>query len=175
MTPDDAAKVLTLIAVYDNRSFEKVTAHAWADALDGLELADCLAGVKTHFRRSKAWLMPADLRESVRGLLVERRRVEAEHAERLALECANNDPAVVAERADLIRRIVAEFGSMPAVESPHPSQDTARDRKARKVACPWCKQPAKAGCVNTSTGQPAGVTHELRLIAAGLVAAPVSA
>ncbi len=110
MTPADASKVLTLIAVYDNRSFEKVTCHAWADALDGLDLADCLDAVKAHFRTSRDWLMPVDIRNHVRAVLRERRSREA----RDEIEQVPADPEVVAARAAEIRRAVTVIGRMPS-------------------------------------------------------------
>lgn len=168
MTPDDAAKVLALVQVYDNRNFDEMTARVWADALDGLELTDCLDAVRIYYRQTKTWLMPSDLREQARSVIRARRERERQEVERLAIENATTDPEVVAERVETVRKAVAEACKLPAAESPHPKQDTKRDRKARKVACPWCHVPAKAACVNTATGR-VSVTHEARLIEAGLL------
>lgn len=175
MTPADAAKVLLLVQVYDNRQFDETTARVWADALDGLELGDCLDAVRIYYRQTKAWLMPSDLREQARSVIRGRLELERRENERLAIEAANLTPEVIAERADTVRRAAAGACAMPVEESPHPKQDTVVDRKARKVSCPWCKATVGQGCVNTATGKPVQVTHERRLVAAGLIAEPSKA
>jgi hypothetical protein len=73
MTPEDAAKVLLLVQVFDNRQFDETTARVWADALSGLELDDCLDAVRIYFKHSREWLMPSDLRDQARSVIRGRR------------------------------------------------------------------------------------------------------
>jgi hypothetical protein len=169
----EAAQVLTLISVFDNRQFDDATARVWADALDGLELSDCLDAVRIYYRQTKTWLMPSDLRQQARSILMARKELAQQQSERLAIEAANTDPQVITERVELLRQAVAGACTVPAEPSPHPKHDAGRDRKARSVVCPWCAASEKQPCTNTATGQPSQVTHERRLIAAGLIA-PVS-
>jgi len=175
MTPEDAAKVLLMASVYDNRTFDEVTARAWADALDGLELDDCLDAVKVHFRRSREWLMPVTVREIARDLIRQRNEQygrEQYEAHLRALEAAPKvepDPEVAAARKAEIARLVEQVGRIPSEPSPHPKTDDELRRKARKHHCPWCKATVGAACTNTATGKPVTVIHEKRLIAAGLL------
>lgn len=173
MTPNDAAKILALVQVYDNRNFDEMTAQVWADALDGLELGDCLDAVRIYYRHSKTWLMPSDLREQARSVIRGRRELERQESERLAIEAGNLDPQTVTERMETIKQAIADACKLPTEPSPHPARDTKQDRKARKVACPWCKAPAKSACTNSATGRPS-VTHEARLIEAGILVRAVS-
>lgn len=164
MTPENAAKILALVSVYDNRNFDEMTAKAWADALDGLELGDCLDAVRLHYRRSRQWLMPADVREHVRSLIRDRAPSP------LAIESANLDPETVSERVEKIRAIAAEACKLPVPESPHPKVETSVVREARKVACPWCGAAAGAPCVNKANDRRLEFVHDKRMAAAGFVA-----
>lgn len=169
MTPSDAAQILTLASVYDNRTFDEATSRVWADALTGLNLADCLDAVRVYYRRSRQWLMPVDVRDLARSMLKDRRELEQQQLDRLAIEQAETDPQVVADRVATIRQTVAAACRVPT-ESPHPKADDARGRQARKVACPWCGAPKGQACTNAATGKRSQVTHEHRLVAAGLLA-----
>lgn len=120
MTPTEAAKVLLLAAAYDNRTFDQLTASAWADALDDLELADCIEGVKRYYRENRAWMMPADIREQVRQLIRERKvaEIRARHAALEAAETvAHGEPAspeAVRDYREQINEALANIGKMPA-------------------------------------------------------------
>ena len=175
MKPSDAAQVLTLASVFDSRNFDEPTVRVWADALDGLELGDCLDAVRLHYRRSREWIMPLDVREHARTVIRERRELERQQSDRLAIEAANVDPQTVEQRIEEIRQAIANVGQMPAEESPHPVIERSVSKQARKFACPWCKAQVNAACTNTATGKPTETIHEKRLIAAGLLAAPKEA
>lgn len=183
MSPEDAAKVLLLASVYDNRTFDEMTARAWADALDGLDLGDCLDAVKLHFSRTKEWLMPVDVRISARECI--RNRFERENSAKLAAmpeitgpgNPPNADPDVVHQRMDEIRKLLAEVGRVPGEdsESPHPPADKAVVRSAKQHRCSWCRATPGAACTNTITSRPLAFVHEQRLIAAGFAPDPVAA
>jgi hypothetical protein len=174
MTPADAAKILTLISVFDNRQFDDATARVWADALDGLDLSDCLDAVRVYYRQTKTWLMPSDLRQQARSILMARKELAQAENERLAIDAANTNPQIIAERVELLRQAVANACVVPTEPSPHPKQDTGIQRAAKAHQCPWCQAPVRQPCANTATGQPSHVIHEARLVAAGLTAPAVS-
>lgn len=67
MTPADAARLLALAAAYDRRTVGEAEATAWADALDGLGTTECAEAIRSHYRESTAWLMPAHVRDRVKA------------------------------------------------------------------------------------------------------------
>ena len=72
MKPTEAAALLTIAASFDNRKPDADQAKAWAMALDGLGFEDCRDVVVEHYRKSRDWLMPADVFNGVRRLRYER-------------------------------------------------------------------------------------------------------
>ena len=72
MKPTEAAALLTIAAAYDNRKPDADQAKAWAMALDGLGFEDCRDVVVEHYRKSREWLMPADVFAGVRRIRYER-------------------------------------------------------------------------------------------------------
>jgi len=68
----EAAALLTLVASFDNRKPDEAAAMAWADALDGLRPQDCAEAIRQHFRESREWLMPVDVRRRVGKIRAER-------------------------------------------------------------------------------------------------------
>lgn len=84
MSPGDAARLLSLAACFDQRTIGPEDAIAWADALEGLDPAECAEAIRFHFRESDGRLMPSHIRGYV-GML-RSREVERRHAERLHAE-----------------------------------------------------------------------------------------
>ena len=72
MKPTEAAALLTIAASFDNRKPDADQAKAWAMALDGLGFEDCRDVVVEHYRKSREWLMPADVFAGVRRIRYER-------------------------------------------------------------------------------------------------------
>lgn len=72
MTPAEAAALLTIAAAYDNRKPDADQAKAWAMALDDLRFEDCRTVIVEHYKRSRDWLMPVDVRRGVQRLRYER-------------------------------------------------------------------------------------------------------
>ena len=68
MSPTEAAALLALAAMYDNRKPDPATATAWASVLDGLRVEDCTEAIKTHYRDHNEWLMPAMVRAGVKRI-----------------------------------------------------------------------------------------------------------
>lgn len=118
MTPNDAAKLLALIQVYDNRNFDEMTATVWADALDELDPTDCAQAIRRHFRDSKEWLMPCDVRGGVRQLIRERAR-EAVLERQRRLDGAGTQPGdpatpeTIRDYRQQIAEAIADIGKLP--------------------------------------------------------------
>jgi hypothetical protein len=72
MNRPEAATLLALCSAYDRRTVGDSDVMAWADALDDIRLADATEAVKGHYRNSREWLMPSDVRAAVRRLRDER-------------------------------------------------------------------------------------------------------
>jgi hypothetical protein len=72
MTPAEAAALLTIAAAYDNRKPDEDQARAWAMILADLRFEDCRDAVLRHYRKSREWLMPAEVIEGVREIRSER-------------------------------------------------------------------------------------------------------
>ena len=72
MTPAQAAALLTIAAAYDNRKPDEDQARAWAMILGDLRFEDCRDAVLRHYRKSREWLMPAEVIEGVREIRNER-------------------------------------------------------------------------------------------------------
>jgi hypothetical protein len=170
MTPEDAAKVLLLVQVFDNRQFDETTARVWADALSGLELDDCLDAVRIYFKHSREWLMPSDLRDQARSVIRGRRERERKESERLAIGAGLPDEDRVIEHVEAVRQAVAEASKLPPEKSPHPPMETPMLRAAKKVKCPWCGAARRSPCRNRWTERTLNFAHELRLMEAGLIA-----
>jgi hypothetical protein len=74
MTPAEAAEALATAAAYDNRTISEIAARAWAEALPDIPLADARITIVTHYRNTREWIMPADIRNAVATLRRERVR-----------------------------------------------------------------------------------------------------
>lgn len=68
MKPTEAAALLTVAAAFDNRKPDADQAHAWAAALDDLPFNDCREAVIAHYRNSREWMMPSDVRAGVKRM-----------------------------------------------------------------------------------------------------------
>lgn len=75
MTPDEALDVLATATAYDRRTVGRMDALAWSKALDDVTLRDATDAVHLHYRETREFVMPSDLRALVR--VVRRERVNA--------------------------------------------------------------------------------------------------
>lgn len=123
MTPADAAELLAIAAAFDRRKIGKADAIAWADALSGLEVADCAEAVRAHFRESTDYLMPVHVRQGVRKIRAERIRT-ASSALLEPVDVDPNDVRAYLEAGRRRRRAIAA-GEPVAAESEHPKRDVA--------------------------------------------------
>jgi hypothetical protein len=72
MTPTEAAALLTICASFDNRKPDENAATAWAMALDDLRFIDCREAIVVHYRTSREWIMPVNIREGVKRVRIDR-------------------------------------------------------------------------------------------------------
>lgn len=68
MTPAEAQTLIAIAAAFDNRRPDPDAAQAWALALEGLRFNDCRDAIVAHYRASRDWLMPADVRAGVKAI-----------------------------------------------------------------------------------------------------------
>lgn len=181
MNPSEAAELLGVAATFDRRTVGESDAVAWAAALHDITLDDAKRAVVEHYRESREWIMPADVR----------RRVKAAREARMARHAVPPPPPELADRPAEYRaalkrdisRLADGWGISnaltPAKGSGAPSAAYTRARgdaphrrvrvEAMRVHCPHCHAAAGDQCVNALgkplTTQPA---HDARLVAAGL-------
>jgi hypothetical protein len=130
MTSDEVWDLLELIASIDRRKVGLTDRQVWEGLIGDLSAADAQAAVIAHYRESREWIMPADVRT----------RVKAQRRDRLAREIV---PAPSPEpgryRAELkneLRRIADGFSVPRALAAPVREDDppgewtAARDRLA---------------------------------------------
>jgi hypothetical protein len=72
MTIDEVVDLLTTAAAYDRRTVGEADAIAWHAAIGDLPFEDSRAAVVAHYRESREWLMPADVRQRVKEARRER-------------------------------------------------------------------------------------------------------
>lgn len=89
ITPDQAAELLAVAALYDNRRVTAPAATAWAQSLDhwNVDFDDCVAAIHRHFAESTDYLMPKHVGELATRIRRERNYAafQASEAERHAL------------------------------------------------------------------------------------------
>src|ERR1035441_4680207 len=138
MTSDEVWDLLELISSIDRRKVGLTDRQVWEGLVGDLSAADAQAAVIAHYRESREWIMPADVRT----------RVKAMRADRLAHEIVPAPPADSGRfRAGLqsgIRQIADGLAvhraiAGPVRESP-PPQDFTEAREVLGAALPRDKQ-----------------------------------
>lgn len=66
MDLDETAKLLTVIAAYDNRNVQRETVIVWHQAVGHLNLTIAQQAVALHFKESTAYLMPGHVNAAAR-------------------------------------------------------------------------------------------------------------
>lgn len=66
MDLDETAKLLTVIAAYDNRNVQRETVIVWQQALAHLTLDVAQQAVVLHFKESTAYLLPGHVNAAAR-------------------------------------------------------------------------------------------------------------
>lgn len=78
MTGDEIGKLLGLMALADNRKppeddeGRRVMIEFWLRMVGDLTYADASEAVLAHYRESREWVMPSDIRERVKAVRAER-------------------------------------------------------------------------------------------------------
>ena len=72
MERSEAAKVLTLCAVYDRRTIGETDVREWHNVLDSVRFEDAVVSVRQHYAVTRTWIMPSEVKEGVRHLRAER-------------------------------------------------------------------------------------------------------
>lgn len=97
MTKTEVAQLLTLISAFDKRTVGQGDVEAWHLIVKDLEPDDCAAAVEHHYKTSRDWLMPAD----VRSFALAAARTRAGQAARAKIDAeiaAENPTAELRER-----------------------------------------------------------------------------
>lgn len=66
MDLDETAKLLTVIAAYDNRNVQRETVLVWHQSVGHLQLSVAQQAVALHFKESTAYLMPGHVNVAAR-------------------------------------------------------------------------------------------------------------
>ena len=66
MNRSEAATLLAVVQAYDRRTVGEMDVVTWAKALDDITLEDATEAVHGWFRDRTDWLLPADVRKSVK-------------------------------------------------------------------------------------------------------------
>jgi hypothetical protein len=75
LTPSEAAEVLAVAKLVDNRQFDATTAMAWAQLLEPtITLDEALQALARHFATSTDYLMPAHVNQQVAAVRLERKQ-----------------------------------------------------------------------------------------------------
>ncbi|WP_084965278.1 hypothetical protein [Thermoactinospora rubra] len=179
MTPPEAAVLLGVCAAYDRRTVGEADAIAWAQALDDITLDEARAAVIQHYRESRDWIMPADVRTLVRRARELRlaARPIPEPAPELAADPRAYQQALRAAIKDIADgHAVGQALAIGRGAAPSSVYDQARGpyraphrQAAMRVPCPWdtCRAMPYEGC-RTASGRLLDQPHEGRLVAAGL-------
>jgi hypothetical protein len=120
MTPGEVGKLLGLMALADNRKppdeadreGRQAMIFYWLEMIGDLTYADCAQAVRDHYRDSREWIMPADIRRRVRAIRdarLARTRLPAP-----APEIADDTTAYREVLADTIR--AAADGTLPVAD-----------------------------------------------------------
>jgi hypothetical protein len=72
MERSEAAKVLTLCAVYDRRTIGETDVREWHNVLDLVRFEDAIMAVRQHYAATRQWVMPSDVLAGVKRLRAER-------------------------------------------------------------------------------------------------------
>lgn len=109
MNLTETAALLTLIASYDRRTIGEADVRAWHEILDDVPAADARAAVLAYYRRTREWIMPADIRGHFDDLRADRARRFAGKDGRTVEELVQADPSDQAayrtELAELRRKV----------------------------------------------------------------------
>lgn len=179
MNSDEVIDLLTTAAAFDRRTVGEADVIAWQSAVGDLDFPDARDAVVQHYRNTRDWIMPSDVR----------RLVKAIRDARLTLAPVPAPPAELADRPrDYRTALKAALAKMARGWPAPPRQITAKVEPsteyvqirgadhdpvrivAIRVTCPWppCKALPGVVCVDADGNRLSAPAHEARLKAAGL-------
>lgn len=140
MTVSDAATVLQLCATFDNRTVNESTVRAWHEVLADRRPDDCMRAVKDHYRTTRQFAMPADIRNLTR-IYADERAQQKVADETKALESLPRRP---------VHRLVETLAEAFAW-TPERVEAEQRKRSALDIRCPFCGASPDMPCTNSGT------------------------
>jgi hypothetical protein len=72
MNLGETIDLLSVVAAFDRRTVGEADAMAWHAVLGDLNFKDSRAAVYAHYRESREWIMPADIRQRVAAIRKQR-------------------------------------------------------------------------------------------------------
>jgi hypothetical protein len=138
MTSDETIDLLSVAAAFDRRTTGESDVIAWHAAIGDLDFIDSRAAVIAHYRESRDWVMPADVRNRVKAMRRDRLAREIQSAP--GAELAAEPGRYKAELDANIRRIANGRTAWLAIAAPvregPPPEEFTEARKARGPALP---------------------------------------
>ncbi len=122
MTPGETTRLLAACALYDYRPVEKADGLAWHHVIGDLDFEDAMEAVRRHYAESTDRMMPAHVRQGVKAIRAERRRLEPSEARALPskFETDMNRQVRMAAGAAQVREVLAAIGAHLEAQSPPP-------------------------------------------------------
>lgn len=141
MRPSEAGILLTMCATFDRRTVGEADAEAWSVTLDGIELEDGKTAIVEHYRESRDWIMPADIRRIVKRIRRERIRNHTEFVPPEWLDQMEPGPEfdlaykrwLQGAYADLAAGREPEEGDKAALDAPPDPRAVAAIERVRKA------------------------------------------
>ena len=125
MTSDEVWDLLELIASIDRRKVGLTDRQVWEGLIGDLSATDAQAAVIAHYRESREWIMPADVRTRVKALRTDRlaRQIVPAPPPELADEPGNYRAELKAD----VRKIADGFSIPKAIAAPVREDDPPQE------------------------------------------------
>lgn len=143
MTLDETIDLLSVAAAFDRRTVGKSDAMAWHAALGDLQFEDSRQAVVGHYRDTREWIMPADIRTRVKAIRRDRiaRQITPAPPAELTDEPGRYKAAIEAS----VHRIANGFSVRKAIVAPvrevAPPAEWTEARNALGVALEGAAKP----------------------------------
>ena len=125
MTLEEVIDLLADAAAFDRRNIGENDSVAWYAAIGDLPFADAQAAVIAHYRESREFIMPADVRSRVKR----KQRDEADRGRiREILDPAAYRKQVEAADAAFMRKLAERTGGREIKAVPEPDYDGAQPK-----------------------------------------------
>lgn len=182
MTTEEVIDLLSTVAAFDRRTVGEADVIAWSAAVGDLNFGDAREVVVQHYRTSRDWLMPSDIRTGVKKIRDARLAKAPMPAPDPALTDRPKDYQEAFQAA--LERFADGFAPPKMIRARvEPSQAYTElrgpDRNPLRVAsllvaCPWpaCQAPPGFVCVDADGNRLSVPAHDARLQAAGLTGEP---